>query len=225
MRIQRAWIEAYSQSLNEASGRGADVLSEALENVGWDMGVELVRDQLIGVMETCCGATTEVTARLAADFYDGLRERCGVPRDGFEAVIDPCRDPKATEGAVRAFVQDLVDERPAESVASKCLDRLDREARLAANLCVERNARRDPRKPTWARIPTGEETCDFCIMLASRGFVYHSGDLAAHAHADCNCRVVPSWDASPEVEGYDPDALYELYRLNLEKKKAREEAQ
>lgn len=66
----------------------------------------------------------------------------------------------------------------------------------------------------FARVPTGNETCGFCIMLASRGFVYSSEDAASglnHYHSGCDCRVVPSWDKS-SVDGYDPDAYYEQYK-------------
>ena len=56
-------------------------------------------------------------------------------------------------------------------------------------------------------------TCMFCTMLASRGFVYHSADTASHAHPDCNCRIVPSWDKkNPAVEGYDPDKYYDMWK-------------
>lgn len=208
MQIPRAWIEAYSRSLNQLSDRGRVELERRLYALDWSQDVTAIREQVVAIMQTCCGASSTVAARLAADFYDGLRERSGVV-DGFKAIVDPCREPEATEGAVRAFVQDLVDGKPVEQFVGKCSDRLDRETRLAANKCMEANARRDPKKPRWARVPTGPETCEFCIMLASRGFVYRSEDLASHAHANCDCRIVPSWDrGKAAVEGYDPDAYY-----------------
>lgn len=64
----------------------------------------------------------------------------------------------------------------------------------------------------FARVPAGSETCAFCLMLASRGYVYGSsakaGDLAKF-HGDCDCQIVP--DDGVEPDGYDPDALYETY--------------
>ena len=212
MRVPREWVEAYGAALNVTTEEGADALERALAQIRWNQAVAEVREQLISAMQLCCGATATVAARVAADFYDGLRARCGVEGDGFRAQVDPCREPEATEGAVRAFVQDLAEGKPAEGVAARCRERLDYEARLAANMCVERNARRDPAKPRWARVPTGDETCEFCVMLASRGFVYHGAELASHAHANCDCRVVPGWGESPAVEGYDPDAYYRAWR-------------
>ena len=62
-------------------------------------------------------------------------------------------------------------------------------------------------------------------MLASRGPVYTSRDSAGangHFHSNCDCRIVPFWDAvnvgpsryastDTTVEGYDPDELYDQY--------------
>lgn len=65
----------------------------------------------------------------------------------------------------------------------------------------------------YARVPSGADTCDFCIMLGSRGYVYESASAAgevAKFHGNCDCQIVP-WDGV-EPDGYDPDALYEQYR-------------
>ena len=78
------------------------------------------------------------------------------------------------------------------------------------------NGRRDKRRPKFARVPTGDETCDFCLMLASRGFVYSSEATAGaikldHYHSGCSCRVICQWDDG-DVEGYDTDAIYDRWQ-------------
>ena len=68
----------------------------------------------------------------------------------------------------------------------------------------------------WARVPVND-TCQFCIMLASRGGVYSSEEIAEFGfsgkkyHGDCDC--VPVLVRGPEdyPEGYDPDAMYADY--------------
>lgn len=67
----------------------------------------------------------------------------------------------------------------------------------------------------WARVPAGRRTCPFCVMLASRGFVYTSERAAggwplSAYHPGCDCEVVPetSQDLYPD---YDPAQLYEGY--------------
>lgn len=71
------------------------------------------------------------------------------------------------------------------------------------------------RQVRYARVPTGGETCPFCVMLASRGFVYISEQAASHAHPGCDCRVVPGFAGETEVEGYDLDGLYRQYIEDL----------
>ena len=77
-------------------------------------------------------------------------------------------------------------------------------------------AQADPTKPRFARVPAGKEPCQFCLMLASRGFVYTSASAAGdhnQYHSHCACVPVASWESSPLLEGYDPDALYRQYEL------------
>lgn len=99
-----------------------------------------------------------------------------------------------------------------------------------ANETVSHNVRRDSKSGVrFARVPMGLHTCDFCNMLASRGFVYWSKESAgefSHWHADCRCKVVPGvpeiksyWKngvhvtrgIDPSVEGYDPDSFLAVH--------------
>ena len=88
------------------------------------------------------------------------------------------------------------------------------------NETVIANVGRDRDKGAmFARVPTGFETCTFCLMLASRGAVYHSRKSAGefrHFHRNCDCKVVPSFEGDPDaelVEGVRPRGLYERYRV------------
>lgn len=223
MVIPRRYIDNYVDALASVSDESRKKLKAALDGINWEQDVATVRNQIIEVMDVYCGGSTDMAAVLAAEFYDGLRERVTGKQLG--AFAESGRDPAATNGAVRAFVQDLVDGKGSQPVIEKCLERLDYETKRAAASCVTKNAMRDPARPRYARVPAGDETCDFCIMLASRGPVYRSEASAGavkHFHANCRCQVVPFWNtryAGPsrresvtmDVEGYDPDALYEQY--------------
>lgn len=211
MQIPRSYVVNYSRALNVVSERARAALVDALSQLDYTADIADIRNAVIAIMQPACGASATMAARLAADFYDGLRAQFGID-DGYMAQVDSQRVPEATTGAVKAFVQDLVDDKPIEQFVGKCADRIDYETRKAANECVEFNAKNDPKKPRWARVPTGAETCQFCIMLASRGFVYHSEETASHAHAHCDCRVIPSWDKSPIAQGYDPDKYYDMWK-------------
>lgn len=203
MQIPRSYIQRYSDALNAVSERARSALADALARIDYSADPASVREAVVAVMQRMCGASADVAARLAADFYDGLRAEFGVG-GGYRAKVDGMRTPEATEGAVRAFVQDLVDGKPVEQFIGKCVDRIDYETRRAANMCMANNIKRDPKRPRWARVPMGAETCPWCMMLASRGFAYHSEAAADHNHPGCDCRVVPSWDESPEVQSYSP---------------------
>jgi hypothetical protein len=175
-------------------------------------------------MDSICGASAHEAALVSAGWYDGLRERSTLGSAfGAQAITD--RNPVATDKSVRAFLQKLF-EGDYDSFEELCLERLDYETNRAAGQCVQMNARYDPRQVRYARVPTGPETCGFCIMLASRGFVYWSEESAGaydHYHAHCDCMVVPSFDSmasdigqnrrvSPTaIEGYDPDSYYDEY--------------
>ncbi len=82
-----------------------------------------------------------------------------------------------------------------------------------ARLTQRFTAEKDPSKPRYARVPQGA-TCEFCIMLASRGFVYWSQESAGKFngyHRDDNCQIVSSW-GKMQVKGYDPDGMKERYK-------------
>lgn len=68
----------------------------------------------------------------------------------------------------------------------------------------------------WARVPLGD-TCNFCIMLASRGGVYTRdtvvlGFNGKKYHGECDCMPVLVRDESDYPDGYSPDDLYEKYK-------------
>lgn len=67
----------------------------------------------------------------------------------------------------------------------------------------------------WAWIPSGD-SCNFCLMLASQGWVKASnkvleGGHASHIHNHCDCTFAIRFDGKSTVEGYDPDALRKIY--------------
>ncbi len=64
----------------------------------------------------------------------------------------------------------------------------------------------------YARVPTGAETCAYCMMLASRGVAYHSEGSAGHAnHRGCNCLVVAGTKGST-IEGIDFQEQYRAWK-------------
>lgn len=72
----------------------------------------------------------------------------------------------------------------------------------------------------WARVPFGL-TCDWCLMLASRGAVYESAESAGATnkyHGECDC--IPTLIRGPQdyPPGYDPGQLYREYKARQARK-------
>ena len=221
--VPRSYLDNYTEALNKVSARGQEFLSQQLRAMDYDRPIDEVRADLISLMDACCGGSSQMAAMESAIFYDGLRERVLGSQMG--AYAQDMRNPIATEKSLKAFIQKLLDG-DYDEFEALCLERLDYEVKAAAGRCTQYNARSDPYggETRFARVPTGDETCDFCIMLASRGPVYHTEETAGafdHYHAHCDCRIVPFWgtyELGPSrrgsimsIEGYDPDALYEQY--------------
>lgn len=207
--LPRRIIDRFTDGINTISAYGQHVLRESI--AGIDLAspdVARVREQVVGAMDSVCGVSTAGVGQLSASFYNTARQyELG---HAITPTTETGRNPQATEGAVRAFAQKLVDGKYDEFV-DLCAGRIDYECKVAAAETCLNNARRDPKPPRFARVPAGDETCDFCLMLASNGFVYHNEVTASHSHENCDCRIVPSWGAD-SVEDYDPDEIRERWR-------------
>lgn len=120
------------------------------------------------------------------------------------------------EGSIRDVTRALPEfvsrhfsgESPEQAVRRRVGNLARDQVKRQANRTMAENCARDGVR--YARVPVGSETCGFCIMLASRGFVYTTPEAASHAHDGCDCKVMPGFDGM-EVEGYDPDSMYDLY--------------
>ena len=215
MQVPRAALEYLTREVNGLSADAQEKVGRILGSLDWS-DVAGSRAVLVQAMREVLVSHAELSAQAAAEFYDLVREQAVGEPLGAEA--DGGYEPEATEGAVRAFVQGIVEGGSVERFNREVLDRVDRDVKRAANVSVARNAARDPLGPRYARVPSGAETCEFCLMLASRGFVYRTDGAAGHAHPGCDCRVVPGFPGT-EVEGYDPDAYLRMWR-KLEEMKA-----
>ena len=221
MQIPRSLLDELTRDVNATSEAGRRMVEQALARllpqfVGEDgtvVDVAGLRDAAIALMERSCSYLADVAAGRAAEQYDAMRAAQSPPH-AYGASALTGREPAATEGAVRALVQKAVDGR-LDAFVSGLSDRVDYEVRRAANECVALNCARDPDRPRYGRVPSGSETCGFCLMLSSFGFRWTSPEAAGHAHDGCDCRVVADF-GSAEVDGYDPEGMYGRYNELLE---------
>ena len=221
--IPRAAVDFLTEEINGISADAQARVLKVLQGIQWTPeNVAQCRDLVLQALASIMPTYTGMAAQASADFYDAARELALGERLGAVAISD--YDPRKTEGAVRGFVRFVLRD-DIQTFNDQVLQRIDYEMKRSANMSVVENGRRDPKRVRYARVPTGAETCDFCLMLASRGFVYQSESTASasHVHSSCDCRVVPGWDGM-EVEGYDPQAIYDRWQDAIDGK-ARERAE
>ena len=221
--IPRAAVDFLTEEINGISADAQARVLKVLQGIQWTPeNVAQCRDLVIQALASVMPTYTTMAAQASADFYDAARELVVGEKMGAQAISG--YDPRKTEGAVRGFVRFVLDGR-VETFNEQVLQRIDYEMKRSAGESMFANGRRDPRKPKFARVPTGDETCDFCLMLASRGFVYQSEGTAGagHTHSSCDCRCVPGWDGM-EVEDYDPQAIYDRWQDAVDAK-AKERAE
>lgn len=224
--IPRAALDYVTEQINGLSADAQAKVLKVLQALDWKPddadNVAACRQAVVEALASIMPTYTDAAAQASADFYDASREMMVGEPLGAQAISG--YRPEATEGAVRGFVRFVLEDR-VDAFNDQVLQRIDYETKRAAGTSMIENGKRDPLKPRYARVPTGSETCAFCIMLASRGFVYHTEGTAGavgHYHANCDCRIVCGWDtyasgssrrraSGVEVEGYDTDALYDQY--------------
>lgn len=213
--LSREAFDRYSRQVsNLAGGAGEYVrrMVSAYLSQSPDASVAECRDFAWQVMLEAVQIYGDASATAAADYYDSVMSAAG-------------------NGAKPALLHSGVDEDQAERVARyqagklvkgdqlgfarECAAYASDATRQAANRTMLGNALRDEgRGVRYARVPTGAETCTFCRMLSSRGFVYRSKESAklfGHNHRGCNCEVVVSTDADG-LEGYDPDRERDIWQ-------------
>lgn len=159
----------------------------------------------------------DVAASVAADWYEELRDLEGVG-GSFRAPLAPSVPVAQVQGRLGYATRPdgplfLGD----STTLTAFLGMMTNEYALQPGRdTVMQAAHKD--NAAYARVPE-PGACKFCLMLASRGFVYSKSTVgdSKKFHGKCRCNAMPVWDETrARVEyGYDPDALYDLYRRSV----------
>lgn len=210
-RVQMAVVERYMELVDGLS----ETARAALENVimSTDLRNPGSRWEIADLLAGALNVSVLEASELATIFYGGMRER--YYNGTAEYVAEPFTS--FVEESARRIIDGMLSKvgeiYTEEQLADDLGQMVDREMKVGAAETIIGNAQADPAKPRYARVPTGAETCAFCMMLASRGFEYHSRETAGEMekyHAFCDCAIVPEFDADG-VDGYEPDDYYALY--------------
>jgi hypothetical protein len=163
------------------------------------------------------GQYSEVSATLAADFYDGEREAAEVPGVFTAPLADPPPD-EQVDASMRWATKDVWDRDP-EAATAVQLEPLDVRVEAAftkADMAtqklvtdvgretVRQAVRQDREAVAYARV-AALGACSFCKLMASRGSVYATAETAGRDandrfsgdasvvkfHNNCHCGILP----------------------------------
>lgn len=204
-RIPWAYIVQFSNAIEEIDKQAKIKLNAYLKQVDLS-DPKRAREHIAEIMERVVGASDAMAATMAAGFYDGIREHQLGEKMG--ALAESGREPESTKNATYGITSRLekADEPDISLVEGLLAQRVGYEIKRSVGRTMYRNGERDKRKPKFARIPVGGDSCEFCRMLASRGFAYNSERSAGkhnpdHYHDRCRCEVVCSWENDPRIAG------------------------
>lgn len=217
--ISAAEFAAYNRQVAGIGDRAAaDVESSVL---AWcrsheDATVAEKREAAKLIMDGFVQGYDDVAAEFAAQWYDRRAEQGGARLE--QAVTMTTYRPDSVDAVARYQARKLAKGGDAE-FAKACGEFARNDAFRSLNETISANVGRDKDKGVrFARVPTGFETCTFCLMLASRGAVYHTRKTAGefkHFHRRCDCKIVPGFGDDPDaelVEGVRPKELHKLYK-------------
>ena len=213
-------FDAYNREVARLGNEAASNVEESI--MGWcreheSATVAEKREAAKLIMEGFVQAYDDTAAKFAADWYDYRAEKSGARLE--QAITMTTYSSESVDDVARYQAKKLLDGDDA-AFARACGEYARNDLFRSLNETIMDNVGRDKDKGArFARIPTGFETCTFCLMLASRGAVYHTRKSAGefkHFHRGCDCKVAPSFDPDPDaevVEGVKPRELYERYTM------------
>ena len=214
MQVTQARLDRYRADVDAYGDAAATYVEQYLqalmtENPG--MGVAELRDESIAAIDDALNAFGDQASALALDLFEEIVTAYGIePETEIESVIPH----EMIDSGVRYRARDLV-EGLSDKFTRDVADLSRYYIHRSAFENMERNCERNDIR--YARVPSGRETCGFCFMLSSRGFVYRSEETAGSTHAyhdHCDCVIVPGFEglpASEQIEGYDPDEMRERW--------------
>lgn len=200
----------------EKNARGIDLLSAKSRSVLEQMLIEAPEGEeaLAEYLEAKAPPLIDACANNASALGIQTYNRYRVEQIGHAIDMDYMPEPEDYTGIIRTAVSNAKNDR--SLVAEYLGGYLDNKITHSYADTMIKAGLKDKNKVRFARVPSGINTCDFCMMLASRGFVYVSEKTAGQFtkyHSFCRCQIVPSFKAQDAfIKGYNPDELYARYK-------------
>lgn len=205
------------KKLSDLDSKTKGAISEVIARVGIS-NEDVLREAIFEEIMPICQEASALAAELAAAAYNGWR--IADIGETFDAMPESSFDDGSFSSAANKAIKEAREGKGADAVANVLQSRAGYDIRASYSKTMFQSAKRDPRPPRLARVPSMMETCDFCLMLASNGFFYVKGKSGekVHNHDNCECVYQASWSKDPRIKGYDPDECYDKWKSSVNKK-------
>lgn len=215
MLITKKVQDAYRGELGRLESAAADYVEsylEAIRKAAPNASVAEVREAAKAAIEDSLNIFGDQAGALACELFDETMAREGIVAQA--QLYSDTIDLDMMDEKVRYYARDLLND-DGPSFVGKVTDLTRFYVKRSAYENMVRNC--SSHLVRYARVPSGRETCSFCFMLASRGFVYHSEQTAEGrglhgVHDHCDCIIVPGVPGETEIDGYDPEAMERRWR-------------
>lgn len=221
MEIKLDQLEMYRESLQIISDDAKIAAKKELRDLvaktdfnGDPQAIKEFRSAVIDIVKAIEDTYGLSSASVGSMFYDWIMSEVELPTSSvdFHAAND-----EQIKKSVHYWMKDIASDTPdPDKFVAGILSFVERTVYHASDIYIAdaaKHAYQDGIKIKFARVPTGP-TCPFCIMLASRGFVYATPETAGEFkqyHDKCDCRIIAGYDGL-QVEGYDYEKMYEHYK-------------
>lgn len=182
-----------------------------------------VRDDLLEVVPAIAETYAPIGVQMGLEWYEEMAIASGAAASFRSLMPPPLNLTEAMTKAVRYAAGHLFLETPDPQRTLKVLNtKMDKFVKEPGRQTVIYNAENGD-GAIWVRVPTGDETCSFCMVLATRGVAgpaYNSERSAGSKiygeenlfHGDCDCEVIRLGKFDEYPPGYVPEDLYDLYK-------------
>lgn len=206
----RRELEAVSQSAIHY----IDGVLRSERKVNPNISIAELRNKSIEAIRDSANIFGDQSASLAIELLEEMAQDAGVDVD---TMIEDVIDHNYTERYIRYHVAKAKEDY--YGFESRIQDLAKYYVFRAAQENMIRNCKRNNLR--YARVPSGSETCGFCFMLSSRGFVYKTEESAGSHnkfHMHCDCIVVPGFKDihhDKQIAGYEPTKMAHRYNQCL----------
>ncbi|WP_298578954.1 hypothetical protein [uncultured Olegusella sp.] len=212
MRISQAAQAKYRRNLKTHQSNAEKYVRNRLRREAQNLAVSDAREKAIEILKDSLSIYGDRAQALSAQLFDEVCEAEGI--DAASEMFDGVIDESFLEDKIRYYAKYLAGDEPdAQSFGDMCSQLASYYVLRSAYENTVRNC--DKSNVSYARIPGGGETCNFCMMLAGSGATYKSEQTAIGSHgvhAHCDCVVMPAKKGSTVIDGYDAYVCKMLYQ-------------